>query len=96
MTPLLCAPNTQLSYQSMGILLAAEIVQRLGGQRLRDFEEAEIFGPLGMNRSALGLGPLAIADTVWCGMTRPETGEAASWDANSEYWRNFGCPWGGS
>ena len=94
-TPLLFTPNTQVRYQSKGILLTAEIVQRLSGQRLRDFEEAEIFGPLGMERSCLGMDRLELADTVWCGLTKPETGDPASWGQNSEYWRNFGCPWGG-
>ena len=37
----------------MGILLAAEIIERITGQPLREFEEQEIFGPLGMDRSGL-------------------------------------------
>ena len=94
-TPLLYTPNTDFSYQSKGILLAAEIVERISGQRLRDFEKQEIFVPLGMNRSALGLGDFAIADTVWCGMIKPETGDGARWGHNSPYWRDMGCPWGG-
>src|SRR5262249_56811410 len=55
-TPLLFSPGTAFRYQSMGILLAAEIVQKLSGAPLRDFEKREIFDPLGMERSALGLG----------------------------------------
>ena len=94
-TPLLFTPNTQVRYQSKGILLAAEIVERLSGKRLRDFEEAEIFGPLGMTRSCLGMDRFELSDTVWCGLTKPESGDPASWGQNSEYWRNFGCPWGG-
>ena len=47
-TPLLFSPNTDFRYQSMGILLAAEIVERVTGMRLRDFEKQEIFEPLGM------------------------------------------------
>jgi CubicO group peptidase (beta-lactamase class C family) len=81
--------------QNKGILLAAEIVERVSGQRLRDFEKQEIFDPLGMSRSALGLGSFEIADTVWCGMTKPETGDGAHWGPNSPYWRDIGCPWGG-
>ena len=46
-TPLLYKPGTDFCYQSMGILLAAEIVERVSGQRLRDFEREEIFAPLG-------------------------------------------------
>src|SRR6185503_7986952 len=63
-TPLLYDPGTSFRYQSMGILLAGEIVERLSGMRLREFEQKEIFQPLGMNHSALGLGTMRIADTV--------------------------------
>ena len=37
-TPLLYEPDTDFRYQSKGILLAAEIVERVTGRRLRDFE----------------------------------------------------------
>ena len=55
-TPLLYAPGTSFRYQSMGILLAGEIVERVSGMRLRDFEKKEILEPLGMEHSSLGLG----------------------------------------
>ncbi|MCX6619672.1 MAG: serine hydrolase, partial [Acidobacteria bacterium] len=41
-TPLLFAPRSRFQYQSMGILLASEIVERQTGMRLRDFEQKEI------------------------------------------------------
>ena len=94
-TPLLYEPTTDFRYQSKGILLAAEIVERVSGQRLRDFERDEIFAPLGMGRSALGLGDMAIEDTVWCGTATEEDEETKSWGWNSPYWRDFGAPWGG-
>ena len=94
-TPLLYTPNTDMRYQSMGTLLAAEIVERITAMPLRDFQEQEIFGLLGMNSSALGMGRFASDDTVWYGLTKPETGDAARWGQNSSYWRNVGCPWGG-
>jgi CubicO group peptidase (beta-lactamase class C family) len=65
-TSLLYKPRTGFTYQSMGILLAGEIVERVSGTRLRDFEKREIFVPLGMKDSSLGLGGRSIADTVWC------------------------------
>src|SRR3954453_15195092 len=52
-TPLLYSPGTECRYQSMGILLAAEIVERLTKTPLRDFERKEIFDPLGMRHTAL-------------------------------------------
>lgn len=95
-TPLLFAPHTDFSYQSMGVLLAAEIVERVTGQRLRDFEKKEIFDPLGMKEASLGLGGRKIADLAQC---QPGKGtdpkEWESWGWNSPYWRDLGVPWGG-
>ena len=94
-TPLHFEPNTDFSYQSKGILLAAEIVQRVSGQALREFERQEIFAPLGMGHSALGVGDFALEDTVWCGMDLEEGEDARHWGPNSPYWRDIGAPWGG-
>lgn len=95
-TPLLFKPTTDFHYQSKGVLLAAEIVERISGQRLRDFEEKNIFAPLGMKHSALGLGRFKIEDTVWCGTEGPPGSAAAQrYGANSPYWRDLGNPWGG-
>lgn len=94
-TPLLYSPNTNFSYQSKGILLAAEIVERVTGKRLRDFEEEKIFQPLGMMNTALGLGRFKIPETVWCGTSMEETDDQQRFGPNSPYWRDFGNPWGG-
>jgi CubicO group peptidase (beta-lactamase class C family) len=94
-TPLLYSPNTDFRYQSMGILLAAEIVERITGKRLRDFEQEDLFAPLGMERSALGLGRFQIPETVWCGTSLSESEDARRFGANSPYWRDMGHPWGG-
>jgi CubicO group peptidase (beta-lactamase class C family) len=94
-TRLLFRPHTSFSYQSKGILLAAEIVERITGMRLRDFEQQEIFGPLGMSNSFLGLQGRAIEDLVWCGTSMQQSADADRWGGNSPYWRDFGCPWGG-
>ena len=93
-TPLLFAPRTDFRYQSMGILLAAEIVERVSGKRLRDFLKREIFDPLGMRSSALGLGGFKIADTAWC-QTSGSSADLERFGANSPYWRDMGHPWGG-
>lgn len=94
-TPLLYSPNTDFSYQSKGILLASEIVERISDKRLRDFEETEIFQPLGMTNTALGLGRLKIAETVWCGTSMEENEDQQRFGPNSSYWRDLGNPWGG-
>jgi len=95
-TSLLYSPGTEFRYQSMGILLAAEIVERISGIALRDFERKEIFAPLGMEHTALGLGGMRIADTVQIQESADsDPKDTASWGANSPYWRNMGHPWGG-
>jgi CubicO group peptidase (beta-lactamase class C family) len=87
--PLLFPPGSQVRYQSMGLLLAAEIARRLAG----DFPELmrrTLFAPLGMKDSALGLGKHRLEDTARCQV--PD--DPAGW--NSPYWRNLGSPWGGA
>lgn len=102
LTPLLFAPGTKYHYQSMGILLAAEIVERITKTPLPDFLMKQVFTPLGMTRLALGLGRFKLADTIRCQTEHaaPESGagdpQAASWDWNSPYWRNLAAPWGGA
>ncbi|MBK9166866.1 MAG: beta-lactamase family protein [Bryobacterales bacterium] len=89
--PLLFKPGTQVKYQSMGILLAAEIAERITKQPFRDFLRKELFTPLGMHHTSLGLGGRQIPDLAICQVDR-ET----NWDWNSPYWRDFGAPWGGA
>ena len=101
-TPLLFAPGTKYHYQSMGILLAAEIVERITKMPLPEFLAAQIFKPLGMTRSALGLGMLKRDELVRVQTEHaaPEAGAGAAnakeWDWNSAYWRALGAPWGGA
>ena len=63
-TPLLFRPGTQYSYQSMGILLAAEVAQRITNTAFADFLAEKVFQPLDMNRTALDLGPFQLSDTM--------------------------------
>ncbi len=89
-TPLLFPPGSEFRYQSMGVLLAAQIVEKIGGMPLPAFEQKEIFGPLRMKDTVLGLGKLRIEDTI------PIGGDSNSdFGANSPYWRNMAHPWGG-
>jgi len=91
--PLLYPPRTGFEYQSMGTLLAGEIVQRVSGQALRVFHQREIFEVLGMHQSSLGLGGRQIADTVWCEYA--SSPDVDRFGGNSPYWRDMGHPWGG-
>jgi CubicO group peptidase (beta-lactamase class C family) len=101
-TPLLFQPGTKYHYQSMGILLAAEVAQRITGIGFAEFLGKEIFTPLGMSRTALGLGRFKVEETIRCQTEHaaPEAGagaaDAQSWDWNSAYWRKLGAPWGGA
>jgi beta-lactamase class C len=100
-TPLLFPPGTKTSYQSMGILLAAEIAARVSGSPFPAWLEKEIFLPLGMRRTALGLGRFRLAGVVPSQTEHAEPtygGQrgATSWDWHSPYWRNLAAPWGGA
>lgn len=101
-TPLLFSPGTKYHYQSMGILLAAEIVERVTKTPLPEFLQQHVFTPLGMSRTVLGLGKFKKSDMVpmQTEHAAPEAGggdpKAREWDWNSEYWRNLGAPWGGA
>lgn len=101
-TPLLFAPGTQYHYQSMGILLAAEIIQRVTKTPLPTFLQQQVFTPLGMTQTVLGLGAFSKDDMVpmQTEHAAPEAGggdpNAHDWDWNSDYWRNLAAPWGGA
>jgi len=100
--PLLFAPGTKYHYQSMGLLLAAEVAERITKRRLPDFLATEVFQPLGMKRTALGMGAFQAAEVVRVQTEHaaPEAGGGAAsaqdWDWNSTYWRGLGAPWGGA
>ena len=89
--PLLFRPGAECRYQSMGILLAAEIVERVAKTSCREFLRKEVFGPLGLSQTSLGLGGRRIPDTAQCQVTGND-----DWNWNSPYWREFGAPWGGA
>jgi CubicO group peptidase (beta-lactamase class C family) len=100
-TPLLFEPGQEVRYQSMGFLLAAEVVQRITQQPFRDYLREELFVPLGMRNSELGLGHLKIEETAQSqveeapGLYGGGT-DSQSWNWNSHYWRDLGAPWGGA
>jgi CubicO group peptidase (beta-lactamase class C family) len=96
-TPLLFEPRSSFSYSSMGTLLAATIVERVADMPLAQFEQRELFEPLKMKYSSLGLGERPLADTARVqGDSFAETEEdLARYGANSRYLRKLGHPWGG-
>jgi CubicO group peptidase (beta-lactamase class C family) len=92
-TPLLYTPGQGFEYQSMGTLLAGEIVQRASGRPLRDYQREVIFEPLGMHGASLGLGGRTMDELVAC--QTDGSADAALFGANTLYWRDMGHPWGG-
>ena len=92
-TKLLFRAGEKVGYQSMGILLAAAIVEKVTGQGMPAFLASNIFAPLRMERTSLGLGGRKIADTAACEIA---PADRSDWDWNSSYWRNLGAPWGGA
>ena len=94
-------PGHGMQYQSMGFVLAAEIIQRVSGRSYGEFLREELFDPLGMHDTALG------APDVWFNGSSPtidrvaelplpdDQRDAEDWGWNSRYWRQFGAPWGG-
>ncbi len=98
--PLKFPPGSRYSYASMGILLSAEIAQKITGKSIADIVEERVFRPLGMHRTGYGLRGRDNAATV-ASQAAPAMTEAGkkswnSWNWNSAYWRNLGAPWGGA
>lgn len=94
---LLFPPGAHVSYQSMGILMLGEIVERITGQRLRDFLRQHLFAPLGMVDTTLGMPHLGMERTALALPSGdPNYGDDhMDWGWNSPYWRDLGAPWGG-
>lgn len=87
-------PGTQLSYQSTGTLVVAEIIQRLSGLSIAEFLKREIFDPLGLKSTVLGSQGLARERLVRVQVPDYQTG-GTDFDWNSDYWQKLGAPWGG-
>jgi CubicO group peptidase (beta-lactamase class C family) len=87
------APGMRVQYQSTGIALLGEIVERISGMALPEFLRQEIFIPLRMADSSLGIGELDQSRVVHVNV--PEEMQNVDWGWNQSYWWNFGAPWGG-
>lgn len=101
-TSLLFKPGEKYSYSSMGILIAAEVAQRISDQSIAALVDETVFQSLNMRHSALGVGRLDRGALMPCQIlsAAPESGagdpSTISWDWNSDYWRQLGVPWGGA
>lgn len=97
------APGRDVRYQSMGFAILGEIISRVSGQPCADFVRRELFEPLGMTDSWLGLpehcfeagsSGEAFVDRV-VEIRVPDEQAGKDWNWNSRYWRTLGAPWGG-
>lgn len=85
--------GTDLSYQSMGTLVVAELVQRISGLTIHEFLKKEIFDPLGLRSTGLGSRGLERPRLVRVETPAYQAGSDFGW--NSRYWQELGAPWGG-
>lgn len=94
---LLFAAGTKVSYQSMGIAVLGEIVERLVGQALPEVLRAWFFAPLGLGDTSLGRqeGKRDREAEIRLPEQSDSGGDGTDWHWNSDYWRNFAAPWGG-
>ncbi len=97
---LVFAPGGDVRYQSCGFALQGELIERVAKQPLREFMRREIFEPLGLKNTALGLGHITLEDSPavdvddW--IAKADTPpNRKRWDHNSPYWRDLGAAWGG-
>lgn len=86
--PLLFKPGTALSYSNLGVLVLKEIMERITGVPLEQFLKTDVFEPLAMNATSLGLGGRTIESIA---QNRLKPGGPNS---NSLY-HHLGTPWGG-
>ncbi|MHC4879635.1 MAG: serine hydrolase domain-containing protein [Planctomycetota bacterium] len=84
--------GTDYSYQSMGTLIVAELVQRLSGMSIRDFVRKEILAPLGLEST--GLGSIGLDRERLVRVQTPEYQAGSNFGWNSRYWQELGAPWG--
>lgn len=85
--------GTNHSYQSMGTLVVAELIQQLSGKSVHDFLRDEIFQPLGLR--ATGLGSRGLDRDRIVRVETPDYQGQSDFNWNSTYWQELGAPWGG-
>ena len=91
---LLFDPGTQVRYQSAGILMLSEISERITGKPIRQQLAESVFTPAGMDSSHLGWRGDFEGRRVDAKVADQES--TAHWNHNSDYWKDFGAPWGGA
>lgn len=86
-------PGHKVSYQSMGTLIVAELIQRITGIEVHEFLRREIFEPLGLNSTTLGARGTPRDRLIH--VETPPYQQGAEFGWNQPYWQDLGAPWGG-
>jgi len=98
-TPLLFEPGTSFSYQSCGMAMLMDIVQSVTGTPLTEFMLREIFEPLGMGDSSLGVNWSKAGRVSQVNLPARSSqyggADASDWNWNSRYLWSLAYPWGG-
>lgn len=88
-----CRAGTRAEYSSVGYSLLGAVLEAADGRPLPRFLSEEIFEPLGMSRTSLGMSTSSDASVVEIRL--PVEQSRTTWNWNSPYWRALGAPWGG-
>jgi CubicO group peptidase (beta-lactamase class C family) len=91
--PLAFPPGTQVRYQSMGFAILAAVVERITESSIAEFLRREVFEPLGMMDTSLGMKEGTRHRIAAIRLEGEQVG--TNWHWNSPYWLAFGAPWGG-
>ena len=90
--------GTNCRYSSMGFAVLAEVVEKVTGTSLPDLLRTDLFAPLRMQDSWLGIPSSEFeklqASLIPCELPIWQQ-QAQTWNWNSRYWRCLGAPWGG-
>jgi len=67
-------PDTKFSYSNSGYVMLGAIVEKVSGMSFADFLMENIFKPLGMKRTAVGVSPQRLISNIAMGYDEPEKG----------------------
>jgi CubicO group peptidase (beta-lactamase class C family) len=86
-------PGTRVLYSNPGILVLAEVVERVYGQPFAEVAEQTVFRPFGLSCTSYRPPPDSYPEIAR--LRLPRGRKPTSWDSNSAYWRQLGSAWGG-